>query len=640
MNRFERLPISRRLTIISILTITLALIVSSAVFLVYDRLSVQEMIGRRMQSQADTIAFNTATAMVFDDPDSARTTLTGLRSDPHVISARINRPDGSLFAEYTREPRTNGAADSPAAANSDLGRPGIDNLVVNRSITFEGKSLGTLFIRSDLLERDERFRTYAVIVVAVSVLAFGVALTFGRFAQRSVSEPILELAKSAHRIADQHDFSVRPVARTQDEVGTLVAAFNEMLDGLQRRDEELRTTYHELEKRIEEADGANRLKDEFLATLSHELRTPLNAILGWAHILRRGGLDADATDRALETISRNALAQGQIIADILDMQRITAGKLRLSLEPVELSHVVKRAIDTVSPAARVKEIEVKAVLDEDVGPVLGDEGRLQQVLWNLLTNAVKFTPKGGLVRVELRKVNSHAELTVEDTGPGLEEAFIPFAFDRFRQADSSSTRRHGGLGLGLAIVRNLVELHGGSVAAGNRTVGKGALFVVRLPRLSVRPAATTKAVIDRYPETEHQLSLATAPGLHGIRVLVVDDELDSREITAAALSRCGADVTSVSSAAEGLAALKRGRPHVLLSDIEMPGEDGYSLIRRIRDLTPDEGGATPAAAFTAYAGPEHRMKALAAGFQIHVPKPVQPAELAAVVSSLAKGPAK
>ena len=540
MSRFARLPISRKLTLITGLTIALALLFSSLVFLAYDRASVQEMIARRLHSQAEIVAFNSATALVFGDPESAARTLAGLQSDAHVMAARIQTPDGRTFAEYVRTGQPPAAASNLPVAGAVTERFERDELVVTRPVLFEGKTLGTLVVRSDLGERDERFRTYAAIVAGVFFLSLGAALTFGRAAQRSISEPILELARGARRIADDNDFSVRASTRSEDEVGALVAAFNHMLDGLQRRDDELRVTHAELERRIEEANEANRLKDEFLATLSHELRTPLNAILGWAQILRRGGLEPAAVEQALETISRNALTQGQIVADILDMQRIAAGKLRLNLQALDLGPVIRRSIDTVSPAARAKEIEIQTVLDVSVGPVLGDEDRIQQVMWNLLSNAVKFTPKGGRVLVELLKINSHLELTVEDTGPGLAPEFIPFAFDRFRQADSSSTRRHGGLGLGLAIVRNLVELHGGSVAAGNRSVGTGALFVVRLPRMSVRPAQHPPALDARHPDTERQVSLASAPSLHGIRVLVVDDELDSREITAAALGRCGA----------------------------------------------------------------------------------------------------
>jgi hypothetical protein len=331
------------------------------------------------------------------------------------------------------------------------------------------------------------------------------------------------------------------------------------------------------------------------------------------------------------------LNQGQLVADILDMQRMAGGKLRLNLRGLDLGPVIQRAIDTVTPAAEAKQIEIHAVLDPEAGPVLGDEDRLQQVMWNLLSNAVKFTPKGGRVQVGLVRVDSHVEITVEDSGPGLEPGFIPYAFDRFRQADSSSTRRHGGLGLGLAIVRNLVELHGGSVAADNRTVGTGALFVVRLPRMSVRPALHAISAEGRHPAVDQHVSMDAAPSLHGIRVLVVDDEFDSRELIAAALGRCGAEVVSAASSEEALAHLKGQRHDVLVSDIEMPGEDGYAFLEKVRRLPPDEGGLTPAVALTAYAGTEDRMHALAAGFQIHVPKPVQPAELALVVSSLARG---
>ncbi|MEO8359287.1 MAG: ATP-binding protein [Vicinamibacteria bacterium] len=641
MSTFARLPISRKLTVISGLTITVALMFSSVIFLAYDRVSIQRMIGRRMHTQAETVAFNSATALVFADPDSATRTLTSLQSDIHVLSARIYRVDGKLFSEYVRAGEAPQRERDPKGSGVNLSEQ-IEGgeFVVTRPVVFEGKNLGRLVMRSDLLERDERSRTFATIVGMASLLALGVALTFGRFAQRAISEPILHLAQAAHQIAENNDFTQRPKPLAEDEVGALVTSFNHMLDGLQRRDQDLRSAHEELEKRIKEADEANRLKDEFLATLSHELRTPLNAILGWAQILRKGGLDPETVDKALETISRNALAQGQIIADILDMQRIMAGKLRLNLQALELAPLVRRAMDTISPSARTKDIEMQALIDAGPGAVLGDDDRLQQVMWNLLSNAVKFTPKGGRVRVSLVKINSHLELSVEDSGPGLDPSFIPFAFDRFRQADSSSTRRHGGLGLGLAIVRNLVELHGGTVAAGNRETGTGAVFTVRLPCMSVRPAQRPLAVGMRYPEAESQLSLETAPSLHGIRVLVVDDELDSREITAEALARCGADVTTAGSAAEGLSHLKRVRPHVLLSDVEMPEEDGYSLVRKVRALPADEGGLTPAAALTAYAGAEDRVRALAAGFQIHVPKPVQPAELATIVASLARGTAR
>ena len=527
-----------------------------------------------------------------------------------------------------------GALPPPAPAAGPHQRFEEDDLVVTRPILFEGSPVGTLVLRSDLAERAERFNTYALIVALVSLAALGAALGVGRVAQRAVAQPILDLAQAAHHIAEQGDFSLRVEARGRDEVGALVAAFNRMLEGLQHRDQELKRTHAELLRRIEEADEANRLKDEFLATLSHELRTPLNAILGWAQMLRLGNLDPATTTQALDSIVRNAFTQTQLVGDILDMQRIAAGKVRLNLQELDLAPVIRRAVDTVSPAARAKEIEIQEVLDSDAGPVLGDEDRLQQVLWNLLSNAVKFSPRGGRVRIGLARADSQVEITVEDTGPGLDPTFIPFAFDRFRQADSSTTRRHGGLGLGLAIVRHLVELHGGSAAAQNRSVGTGASFVIRLPRMSVRTQPRGQGPEAPYSGVAHEVPLDAAPDLDGIRVLVVDDELDARELLSAALSACGADVVSASSAAEALEVLSRRPPHVLVSDIEMPGEDGYTLLRRLRQLPHDRGGLTPAVALTAYAGAEDRMRALLAGFQVHLPKPVQPAELAAVVASL------
>jgi PAS domain S-box-containing protein len=386
----------------------------------------------------------------------------------------------------------------------------------------------------------------------------------------------------------------------------------------------------------EEAEQANRLKDEFLATLSHELRTPLNAIVGWADLIR-AGVDQASLARAVEVIHRNAMTQNQLIADILDMQRISTGKLRLSLRELDLAEVIQAAVDTVRPAADAKQITLAPILDTKLGPVLGDPDRLQQVVWNLLSNAIKFTPKGGRVGISLVGMGSDVQIQVEDNGPGIDPQFMPYIFERFRQADSSSTRRQSGIGIGLAITRSLVELHGGVIAADNRGASHGALFTVRLPRRSV----STQQAVQASPESgssavDKQIWLADAPSLHGVKVLVVDDEPDAREIVATVLERCGADVLAARSAAEALPILLRDRPHVLVCDIEMPDEDGYAFIRRVRALARDKGGTIPAAALTAYAGTADRMRALRAGFQMHVPKPVQPAELATVIASLAE----
>jgi signal transduction histidine kinase/CheY-like chemotaxis protein/PAS domain-containing protein len=383
-----------------------------------------------------------------------------------------------------------------------------------------------------------------------------------------------------------------------------------------------------------DAQRANHLKDEFLATLSHELRTPLQAIVGWARLLQTGNLDADAEKKAIETISRNAQSQNQLISDVLDVSRIIAGKLRLNLRSVHLVEEIERAIDTVRPAVEAKQIRLDALLDPSAGPISGDPDRLQQVVWNLLSNAIKFVPRGGRVLVRLEPVNSHVQVVVEDNGPGIPEQFLPYIFERFRQADSSTTRRHGGLGIGLAIVRHIVELHGGTVAARNRDVGTGAIFTLAFPRRSVAVTGPGGPV-EEHPAAERALSMDGGPSLEGLRVLVVDDEQDAREMVAAALELNGARVYLAAEAAEAFDVLVRERPDVLLSDIEMPGRDGYELIQEVRKLPREKGGATPAVALTAYATMDHRVRSLRAGFQLHVVKPVQPAELATVVASLA-----
>jgi len=381
-----------------------------------------------------------------------------------------------------------------------------------------------------------------------------------------------------------------------------------------------------------QAQEANRMKDEFLATLSHELRTPMNAILGWAQLLREGKLDALTSARAVQTIERNARVQTQLISDILDVSRIVSGKLRLDIRPVELVRAVEAALDTVRPAAEARGIELRTELDAGAGPISGDADRLQQVVWNLLSNAIKFTPLSGRVTVRVARADSHVLLTVEDSGIGIDEDFLPHVFERFRQGDSSSTRPHGGLGLGLALVRHLVELHGGSVHAVSPGRDQGSIFTVKLPVMGTArlPAPEGAAVPEGAPLA------ALAESLSGVNVLLVDDEADARELFKAVLEGSGAHVTAVGSGAEAFSSFTASPPDVVVSDIEMPEENGYDLIRRLRGLPPERGGRTPAAALTAYARAEDRMRALRAGFQLHVSKPVQPAELVAVVADLAR----
>ncbi|PSR17740.1 hybrid sensor histidine kinase/response regulator [filamentous cyanobacterium CCP3] len=389
----------------------------------------------------------------------------------------------------------------------------------------------------------------------------------------------------------------------------------------------------EAEKARAEAENLNRLKDEFLLTVSHELRTPLNAILGWSQLLLSSRLDEATMNRALETIQRNAKSQAQLIEDLLDVSRIIAGKIRLNVQAVELLPVIEATIDTVQPAADAKSIRLQSVLDPAAGSVLGDSERLQQIVWNLLSNAIKFTPKRGRVQVCLQRVNSHVEIVVADTGQGVSAEFLPFIFERFRQADNSITRSFGGLGLGLAIVHQLVELHGGTVHAESPGEGQGATFIVKLPVMALRPEAIAPERV--HPAVGSHIPFDDSPRLDGLRILVVDDDADCRNLLVYTLEGCGAEVITAASADEAIAVLSEPSAlNILISDIGMPGEDGYALLRRVRALKAKDKADIPAIALTAYAKTQNRRAALLAGFQSHVAKPVELVELIAVIANM------
>ena len=378
----------------------------------------------------------------------------------------------------------------------------------------------------------------------------------------------------------------------------------------------------------------SRLKDEFLASLSHELRTPLNAVLGYARMLRSGIVAADKQAKAIETIERNATSLAQIVEDVLDISRIISGKIRLHVQPLDLPQIVGDAIDAVLPAADAKGVRIEKVLDPRASPVWGDPDRLQQVLWNLLSNAVKFTSRGGKVQIGLGRVNSHIEVSVSDTGIGISPEFLPHVFERFRQADASFARERGGLGLGLSIARQLAEMHGGTIEVASGGVGQGARFTLKLPLMIVHPTTRTEA------ERVHPRAAASAGAslgdLRGVHVVAVDDDADAVELMAELLESAGARVTTAASADDALRLIEADPPHVLVSDLGMPRVDGFQLIERIRNHRNLLVRRIPAAALTAYARSEDRVKALQAGFQIHLAKPIDPSELVAAVAALAK----
>lgn len=388
----------------------------------------------------------------------------------------------------------------------------------------------------------------------------------------------------------------------------------------------------EQEARVE-AERTALLKDEFLATVSHEMRTPLTAMLGWVQLLRSGSLSGDTVPQALETIERNARAQAKLIDDLLDMSRILSGRLRLDVQRVNPLEAVEAAIAAAEPAAAARKIKLSSVLDPHTGAVTGDPTRLQQIIWNLLNNAIKFTPAGGRVTVALERVGSHIKISVSDTGEGIKTEFLPHVFDRFRQQDASTVRRHQGLGLGLAIVKQLVDLHGGSVLAKSGGPGEGSTFVVSLPVAAVHgePLREKSAARNDLPASHEP-----TPSLLGIKILVVDDDADARELLRSILAQSGASVRTAGSATEALDQFESRRPDVLVSDIGMPEQDGYSLIRSVREREGDKDGHVPALALTAFARSDDRRRAIGAGFHMHLSKPVEPAELVTVVASLVK----
>ena len=393
----------------------------------------------------------------------------------------------------------------------------------------------------------------------------------------------------------------------------------------------------EAERRArDKAEDATRLKDEFLATLSHELRTPLNAILGWSRLLQTNALPAERREHAIDTVVRNAVAQNQLIDDLLDLGRIISGKMRLTVDAVDLTQVIDAAIDVVQPAADAKGVRLQRVDDAEPVQVSGDAGRLQQVVWNLLSNAVKFTPRGGHVVVLVERNEASVEISVGDSGSGIAPAFLPFVFDRFRQQDGAITRKAGGLGLGLAIVKSIVELHGGTVEAHSDGEGKGSTFSVHIPVATLRGTARRDAREVLAPATRGEAELGYPAELAGLRILVVDDEDDARDLLRTLLEHCRATVFTAANVSDALVVFDRERPALVVSDIGMPGENGYSLIRKLRARGPADGGATPAIALTAYARSEDRRRALVDGFQSHVAKPVDPHELLQTIARVAQ----
>jgi signal transduction histidine kinase/ActR/RegA family two-component response regulator len=642
MKPFRDLPIRRKLVVMTVASTAVALLLASGGFLAWDILTYRNEILRDVTVQARIIGENSAAPLVFNDDKAAGETLAALELRPRVVMACLYTANGRLFATYHRGRGTTCPPQPQSGADF-----GWSDARFAAPVVYDRSPVGTLFIYRELGDVFERFLIGIGAVVTLLVLCTIVAVLIGSRLQQSIAQPLLDLAAVARRVSDTKDYGLRAVPISSDEIGVVVHAFNDMLDRIGERTEQLSRTNADLEREVEERKrmevertmllarerDANRLKDEFLATLSHELRTPLNAVLGWTRVLRATQPGQETRARALESIERNARTQARLIEDLLEVSRIVTGKLRLQVRPADLATIVEAAIDVSQPAAAAKRIRIEAAIETRPAMTTGDPDRLQQVIWNLLSNAIKFTPPGGVVRVRLRRERGFI-ITVQDTGIGIDAGFLPYMFEPFRQADGSASREHGGLGLGLAIVRQIVELHGGTVAARSEGANRGATFEVHLPseleieapglRLDTSAAALPPARVD--PQL-----------LANVRVLVVDDEDDARELLKTMFEAFGAEVTAASSTAEAMQCFERSTPDVLVSDVGMPFEDGYALIRRVRARQPQRGGLVPAIALTAYASPTDRLTALSAGYQAHVAKPYEPAEVAALVRRLSRG---
>jgi signal transduction histidine kinase/ActR/RegA family two-component response regulator len=555
------------------------------------------------------------------DVTAAKTTGQYLSLDAEETLSKFmvdGSPDGSRFIDVIQ----------PAIARTATGR---------RHVRVFGEMVALLWAQGNRTAAIQLEELWNKLHESLDFTLF-CAYPINAFRGESMAEPLSEVCATHCRVIPAESYTaladaderLRAVLDLQQKAKWLEAEIAER----KHAEERLRVSLAQEQIARAEAETANRMKDEFLATVSHELRTPLNAIIGWAQVLRSGRIDEATATRAVETIERNAKSQAQLIEDILDVSRAITGKLRLNIGSVDMASVINTAIDSMHLAADSKNLQLAVTLDPKARHTSGDANRLQQVVWNLLSNAIKFTPSGGRVEVRLEREDSDLQITVTDTGQGISSDLLPFVFDRFRQGDGSSTRRHTGLGLGLAIVRHLVEMHGGTVQAESDGAGLGSRFTIRLPIASDHDQKGNRTRTTASLPPREGLITRDAPSIKGLHVLLVDDDQDNLQLLSLTLAECGADVQTARSVAEAFEVLQWYQPDVLVSDLAMPGEDGFSLIEKIRMLETVSGHTIPAVALTAYARVEDRTRALSAGFNMFVPKPVESSELINALSNL------
>ena len=614
MTGWRGMPIRSKLITMLMSTSIVVLVLVSAGHLYADYANLRRDAAADLEAQAYLVLDSARSSLHFDHEVEAQASVDTFRSLTGVRSACLWDENRVLFAKYL----LSGAADCPAEMPHDGMVLQSNRLTWVVSRQEEGRRWGTLMVRSTLTDVERRINQQTIFIGIIVLFGLGVATLMSARLHRFISEPVTALSRTAAEVSTRGDYSLRAERKTDDELGLLVDSFNRMLERIQLREAELSRANEDLRR-------ANRLKDEFLATLSHELRTPLNAILGWTKLLRGNALPTDSVDRALEKVERNALAQARLVEDLLEVSRITTGKLRLDVRPLDLVAVAAAAIDSIRPVAEARNVNIERVYSAPALPTAGDPDRLQQVIWNLLSNAVKFTPAGGRVTLAIHRRGEIDELVVSDNGIGIDAEFLPNVFDTFRQADATATRSHGGLGLGLAIVRQLVQLHGGTVSAASDGRDHGATFTIRLPiRDHQRDLLTPPAVETKRP-----------PLLNGYTIVAVDDDQDTRELLQSVLATAGARVHAAASADEAVALCRTARPDAIVSDIGMPLRDGYSLMRELHESL---GTAAPrvAVALSAYAAPADRERSVAAGFQWHLAKPFDAADLVETLHDLLK----
>jgi len=633
---FRHLPIRLKLIAMIMTTSAAVLVLASLGYLVIDYYQTRGQLEQDLRAQADLIVQNSVAALQFDDERVALETLNTLSSKPNIRLACLYHRANRLLAGYRYDADSGECPESPPLPGT---RFGSEYVQLTSPALVQGENHGTLLLRSDLAVLARRGRFQLAVVSLLLALALGVAVLLSSRLQRIVSDPLIALANTAGEVSRQGDYSLRAARSTDDEVGDLVDAFNRMLERIESREADLSKANDELRREVadrrkaeqERAEllvrerEANRLKDEFLATLSHELRTPLNAILGWTKLLRANAVPVGSVDRALEKVERNAQVQSRLIEDLLEVSRIVSGKLRLDSRPLDLVTLCSTALESIRPTAETRGILLERRFETGPMPTAGDPDRLQQVIWNLLSNAVKFTPSGGMVTLTARRLGEVDEIVVSDTGIGIDRAFLPNVFETFRQADASTTRAHGGLGLGLSIVKQLVGLHGGEVLAASEGEGRGATFTVHVPVRSIQPKQQDPLPVEPPHSLEGRLG--------GRDILVVDDDRDTRELLVSAFEAAGGRVRAASSSAEGLEMGLARVPEAVVSDLGMPGEDGYVFMERLRAAL---GPRAPRVrvALSAFAGPGDRERAIAAGFHRHVAKPVDPRALVRLIEEL------